>query len=534
MSDSAGAQQHRRTHKRQRESSPSQPTTGTTGTTNGSNGSGNGSDSGSSKRIYHRAHNPSTALHSAHAIKPARTTKHVARTTTNMDMDSAPPNGGGGTSSAPPEDPPTTTTSSSSTSDAAPVAAPAVAAPTVSAPPVIATAAAPVTHPPPALPPQQQSLDVATSQIAMRTLIVTQDASIIIGRAGKNVNEIREKSGARVTITESLPGNPERVMTVSGQLDAVSKAFGLIVRRINDEPFDTPSLPGSRTVTIRFIVPNARMGSVIGKGGSKIKEIQEASGAKLQASDTMLPGSTERVLSIAGVADAVHIAVYYVGTVLLEHAPVATMATSAYRPGAAAGTPQNPAAGPYGAGPGSFIPPSAAQRAAYAQPTFNPAAAFAGVPPASVSAPPGAPPQHHQPPQQQQQPGQSTQQMFVPNEFVGSIIGKGGAKINEVRMASGCFIKICEPGEAFPGASGNERVRPVACTRWLCLLADVYSSSSPSPDSPPTSRSPSACSPSASRPKSKRCPTPLTAFGAQPTSAADQCLFRAQQLSQSI
>lgn len=35
------------------------------------------------------------------------------------------------------------------------------------------------------------------------------------------------------------------------------------------------------------------MGSVIGKGGSKIKEIQEASGAKLQASEAMLAGSTE-------------------------------------------------------------------------------------------------------------------------------------------------------------------------------------------------------------------------------------------------
>lgn len=35
------------------------------------------------------------------------------------------------------------------------------------------------------------------------------------------------------------------------------------------------------------------MGSVIGKGGIKIKEIQEASGARLQASENMLPGSTD-------------------------------------------------------------------------------------------------------------------------------------------------------------------------------------------------------------------------------------------------
>jgi hypothetical protein len=71
------------------------------------------------------------------------------------------------------------------------------------------------------------------------------------------------------------------------------KAFGLIVRRINDEPFDKPSVPGSRAVTIKFMIPNSRMGSVIGKGGTKIKEIQDASGARLNASEGMLPGSTE-------------------------------------------------------------------------------------------------------------------------------------------------------------------------------------------------------------------------------------------------
>lgn len=63
----------------------------------------------------------------------------------------------------------------------------------------------------------------AASIIQMRALIVTQDASIIIGKGGKNVNEIREKSGSKINISESVPGNPERVMIIGGQLDAVSK-----------------------------------------------------------------------------------------------------------------------------------------------------------------------------------------------------------------------------------------------------------------------------------------------------------------------
>lgn len=63
----------------------------------------------------------------------------------------------------------------------------------------------------------------AAHLIHMRCLIVTQDASIIIGKGGAHVNEIREKSGSKVMVSESIPGNPERILNVSGALDAVSK-----------------------------------------------------------------------------------------------------------------------------------------------------------------------------------------------------------------------------------------------------------------------------------------------------------------------
>lgn len=96
--------------------------------------------------------------------------------------------------------------------------------------------------------------EAAASSITMRALIVTQDASIIIGKQGKHVNEIRDKSGSKITISETIVGSPERVLAITGPLDAVSKAFGLVVRRINDEPFDVPSVPGSRAVTIRSVL----------------------------------------------------------------------------------------------------------------------------------------------------------------------------------------------------------------------------------------------------------------------------------------
>ena len=77
------------------------------------------------------------------------------------------------------------------------------------------TSAGPISSPSVVTPP--------SAHIHMRCLIVTQDASIIIGKGGAHVNEIREKSGARVMVSESIPGNPERILNVSGPLDAVSK-----------------------------------------------------------------------------------------------------------------------------------------------------------------------------------------------------------------------------------------------------------------------------------------------------------------------
>jgi heterogeneous nuclear rnp K-like protein 2 len=94
--------------------------------------------------------------------------------------------------------------------------------------------------PPPSVPATPAApAEPPVQNIHMRSLIVTQDASIIIGRAGAHVNEIRvsdtklflgfvlipnqERSNARVTVSESIPGNPERILNVSGALDAVAK-----------------------------------------------------------------------------------------------------------------------------------------------------------------------------------------------------------------------------------------------------------------------------------------------------------------------
>ena len=56
-------------------------------------------------------------------------------------------------------------------------------------------------------------------------------------------------------------------------------------------------------------------------------------------------------------------------------------------------------------------------------------------------------------------PGFQTQQIFIPNDLVGCIIGKGGQKINEIRQLSASHIKIMERNAGIAaGGSGTERL----------------------------------------------------------------------------
>ncbi|KAE9976778.1 hypothetical protein BLS_001846 [Venturia inaequalis] len=362
-------------------------------------------------------------------------------------------------------------------------------------------------------PNQQQNRHDESSWLHVRAIISSAEAATVIGKGGENVSLIRKMSAARCTVSDYARGAVERILTVSGQVDAVAKAFGLIIRTLNQEPLEAPSTPQSKTYPLRLLIPHILIGSIIGKGGVRIREIQEASGARLNASESCLPLSTERSLVVLGVADAVHIAAYYVGSTLVEQLTerFGGPAASAYatRSGGPAGVvpggmqvvpyvPQTgggqwghpehfrknaqpsrpgPATAPYGQQP---------QQPAYNQPPPQAQGGqplhFAGSPRAGPGytgagphqpAPYGAPPQQAGPagppaqPMQGVVPGQPmTQQIYIPNDMVGAIIGKGGAKINEIRQLSGSVIKINEPQD-----NSNERLVTITGTQECNQMA---------------------------------------------------------------
>jgi len=348
-----------------------------------------------------------------------------------------------------------------------------------------------------------------TKWLHMRAIISSAEAATLIGKGGENVSQIRRMSGAKCTVSEYTRGAVERILTVSGPVDAVAKAFGLIIRTLNQEPLDQPSTPQSKTYPLRLLIPHILIGSIIGKQGVRIREIQEASGARLNASESCLPLSTERSLVVLGVADAVHIATYYVGSTMNDQltdrfgGPAASnyasrhggpqgvvpggMQVVPYVPQHAGGQmghpdyrkqppPQRAQPGPYGMPYGQGQP--GPQQ--HPQPPVHygsPRATSVGYGPQQPQPYGHGPPNpaaaagsHAGPPQQPMQgmvPGQPiTQQIFIPNDMVGAIIGKGGAKINEIRQLSGSVIKINEPQD-----NNNERLVTITGTQECNQMA---------------------------------------------------------------
>lgn len=126
--------------------------------------------------------------------------------------------------------------------------------------------------------------------LTIRLLMHGKEVGSIIGKKGESVKRIREESGARINISE---GNcPERIITLTGPTNAIFKAFAMIIDKLEEDINSsmTNSTAASRPpVTLRLVVPATQCGSLIGKGGCKIKEIRESTGAQVQVAGICCP-----------------------------------------------------------------------------------------------------------------------------------------------------------------------------------------------------------------------------------------------------
>ncbi|XP_051260343.1 poly(rC)-binding protein 3 isoform X5 [Dicentrarchus labrax] len=250
---------------------------------------------------------------------------------------------------------------------------------------------------------------------------------------GKEVGSIIGKSGARINISE---GNcPERIVTITGPTDTIFKAFAMIAYKFEEDIINSMSNSPATSkppVTLRLVVPASQCGSLIGKGGSKIKEMRESTGAQVQVAGDMLPNSTERAVTISGTPEAIIQCVKQICVVMLESPPKG--ATIPYRPKPAS-TPVIFSGGQAYTIQGQYAIPHPDQltklhQLAMQQTPFTPLGQTTPAFPGLDASPPA-----------------STHELTIPNDLIGCIIGRQGTKINEIRQMSGAQIKIANAME---------------------------------------------------------------------------------------
>ncbi|KZF22222.1 KH domain RNA-binding protein [Xylona heveae TC161] len=300
--------------------------------------------------------------------------------------------------------------------------------------------------------------EYAQSQLTLRAIVSSKEAGVIIGKAGKNVADLRDETGVKAGVSKVVQGVHDRVLSITGGLEGLSKAYAMVAKGLLE---GAPQMgmggviSSNGTHPIRLLISHNQMGTIIGRQGLKIKHIQDASGVRMVAQKEMLPQSTERIVEVQGTPEGIQKAVWEIGKCLVDDRQRGT-GTVLYNPAVRAqvggGPLSNGANAGYGAVTRGFnrtgngadfsdAPTGSFNRRSNSDSTGRPPAADDGE-------------------------EIQTQNISIPADMVGCIIGRGGSKISEIRKSSGARISIAkaphdETGERMftimGSASSNEK-----------------------------------------------------------------------------
>lgn len=179
------------------------------------------------------------------------------------------------------------------------------------------------------------------------------------------------------------------------------------------------------------------MGTIIGRQGLKIKYIQDASGVRMVAQKEMLPQSTERIVEVQGTPEGIEKAIWEIGKCLIDDWQRGT-GTVLYNPAVRASVGS-------GSGQGSVTgtnPSYGGSSRSYNR-TGN-GADFSDHPSSYSRRGNNDNPNRGIPLVTEDGEEVQTQNISIPSDMVGCIIGRGGTKISEIRRSSGARISIAK------------------------------------------------------------------------------------------
>ncbi|KKK12805.1 hypothetical protein ARAM_004731 [Aspergillus rambellii] len=280
--------------------------------------------------------------------------------------------------------------------------------------------------------------EYAQSMLTLRAIVSSKEAGVIIGKAGKNVADLRDETGVKAGVSKVVPGVHDRVLTVTGPLSGTARAYAFVAKGLLE---GAPQMgmggivSNNGTHPVRLLISHNQMGTIIGRQGLKIKHIQDASGVRMVAQKDMLPQSTERIVEVQGTPEGIEKAIWEIGKCLIDDWQRGT-GTILYNPAVRSSvggttsthhnttTSESYSSRPYNrTGNGADF---SDQSSGYGR-RSNPDTSSRGYPLVTED-------------------GEEiqTQNISIPADMVGCIIGRGGTKITEIRRSSGARISIAK------------------------------------------------------------------------------------------
>uniref|UniRef100_A0A1D1ZGL4 KH domain-containing protein At4g18375 n=1 Tax=Anthurium amnicola TaxID=1678845 RepID=A0A1D1ZGL4_9ARAE len=223
---------------------------------------------------------------------------------------------------------------------------------------------------------QQNKLKPAPGSIVFRILCPASKSGSVIGKGGGIITKIRQETGAKIRIEETVPGCEERVVVITGPdkeiedrneqtkeddpyiddadedddakenddeekehhpretthsekgTSAAQKALLLVFERIAEneaesDPLDEENKKSS--CVVRLLILSSQVGCLLGKGGSVIKQMASESGALIRIlSRDKIPACAsplDELVQITGGIDAVRKALQSISQQLLANPP---------------------------------------------------------------------------------------------------------------------------------------------------------------------------------------------------------------------